>query len=255
MRTERVAWCFLAVAGLLAPLMAPAAMAQSTSFDNVSELARTNVMLAESYLAAGDLSAALERANRAVKRDPKSAEAHAVLALVQDRINRPKQAKSSFERALKLAPDSGAILNAHAVWLCQQGQYEEADAQYQRAMADPLYKSTLLVLNNAARCALAAQQKDAAERYFRGIIEANPAEPSALEALAVLHLEKGDTLRARAFIQRREAVGPASAEMLVLAASIEEAAGADSTAAEYRRRLNREFPDYSPPNPEGQRQP
>lgn len=251
MRAERVAPWVLMWAGLVAP----AAMAQSTSFETTSELARTNVMLAESYLAAGDLSAALDRANRAVKRDPKSAEAHAVLALVQDRINRPEKAESSFKRALKLAPDNGAILNAHAVWLCQQGQFEEADAQYQRAMADPLYKSTLLVLHNAARCALAAQQKDAAERYFRGILDVNPNEPSALEALAVLHLEKGDALRARAFIQRREAVAPVSAEMLVLAASVEEAAGADSVAADYRRRLNRDFPDYSPPNPEGPRQP
>ena len=65
---------------------------------------------------------------------------------------------------------------------------------------------------------LAAQQKDAAERYFRGIIEANPAEPSALEALAVLHLEKGDTLRARYFANKVMAIWSPSPQSPVNAA-------------------------------------
>lgn len=251
MRIEPVAPLLLAMVGLMASLPVADASAQSTAFESVSAQARTHVMLAESYLAAGDLSAALDRATQAVKRDPRSAEAHAVLALVQDRINRPKQAQASFDRALKLAPDNGAVLNAYGVWLCQQGRFDQADAQFGKALEDRLYKSTLLVLHNAGRCAIAAQAPDVAERHLRAALDINPQDAVALETLALLQLKKGDPLRARAFIQRREAVAPATAEMLLLAASIEAAAGAENVAAQYRRRLQTEFPDFTPPNQEG----
>jgi type IV pilus assembly protein PilF len=62
-------------------------------------------------------------------------------------------------------------------------------------------------------------------------------------------------MAARAFFQRREALGSPGAELLDLAVRIERGAGDTVAAERYRRRLNEQFPDYTPPATEGSRQP
>ncbi len=246
---------FESMLAMLLLLAANVAQGQSTSFDEASQKARINVQLAESYLQAGDLAAALDKANRAVRRDEKSPEAHAVLAMVFDRMNRQEKAKASFERAEKLAPETGAVLNAIAVWHCQHRRYPEAETYFNKALDDPLSKQHLQFHRNGGECAYLAQNLAAAERHYRQILEIRATDTAALEALAMIHLGKGDALRARAFIQRREAAGPATDAMLDLAARIEDLAGARDAAAEYRRRRQEQFPDSAPTAPEGTSQP
>lgn len=242
------------LAGLLATLSG-SAWAQDTQFDGVSEAARINVMLAESYLREGDLAAAYDKAGRAVRRDPKSAQAHAVMAMVFDRMDRQKKAAESFARAVKLAAETGAIRNAFAVWHCQHGRFTDAEAEFAQALADPLYKLKAQSLRNAGKCAFLGKDMESAERHYRALLAVSPEDAAALESLAYIHLEKGDLLRARAFIQRRDALGQPSAEMLDLAAKIEEASGESAAARGYRRRAQELFPDTKPPNGEGARQP
>lgn len=256
MRRESNRLCMWLLCAALLPPGVRADDINSTEWEGVSKAARTNVILAENYLQQGDLSSALEKASRAVSRDSKSPEAHAVLAMVYDRMGKDDKAEANFNRALRLAPEAGAILNAVAVWHCQHGRYAQSLQQFAKAVADPLYKLKMQSLHNAGQCALMAQDIEAAERTYRAILDINPVDSGALEALAVIHLQNGDALRARAFLQRREAAGPASGQMLELAARIEEAAGSADTAAAYRKRLKDEFPETTtPPNPEGPRTP
>ena len=68
----------------------------------------------------------------------------------------------------------------------------------------------------------------------------------ALYEMARLSYAKNDNLRARAFVQRLEAVTPPEPAILELAERIESRLGDKAAAKKYRERLKQEFPDYEP---------
>jgi type IV pilus assembly protein PilF len=220
----------------------------------ISHIGQVNLGLAQSYLENNDLETALERATQALRTDPKSADVHAMLGLIYSRISQTDKAAGEFKEALELAPTDGSILNIDGVWLCQQGQAQEADAQFAKALQDPFYKQPEQALFNAGKCAYKAGQLPKAETYLRSSLEKAPDQPDALMALAQVEFAKGNYMDARAFIQRRDALG-SSAEILDLAARIEDAAGDAHAAAQYRQRLHDEFPDATPLAGEGSKQP
>lgn len=206
---------------------------------------RRNLDLAEGYLGVNQLEKASEWAGRALASDPDSADVHALLGMIASRNRDPKRAGAEFDRALKLAPNSGPILNAHASWLCERGQADQADQEFLRALQDPNYVRPLQALSNAGKCALGAGQLSKAEGYFRQALASSPEDRALLFLMADTEFRQGKIMEAQAFIQRRDDI-EANAETLDLAARIEDAAGDRVAAARYRKRLQVEFPAYVP---------
>ena len=209
-----------------------------------------NLSLAQNYLQAGELEMALDRANRALATDPGSGSVHAMLGLIHDRIGNQPRATESFQRAIQLSPNSGGVLNAYGAWLCSHGDHAGAAQQFARALADPFFTSRGLAHFNAGHCLLTAGQAAQAEVSLRRALDEPGSDlASVLMSLAQATLAQGKLLEARGFIQRRESMG-ASAEVLELAARIEDASGDRAAAARYRARLQAQPGDA---NPEGQR--
>ena len=214
---------------------------------------RLNLGLAEGYLTKGDLPKAAERAEMVLASDPRWAQAHALRAVVHERAGESEKASRAFDRALALEPSNGAILNAHAVWLCEHGQADRADREFALALADRDYRQPVQALANAGKCANGAGRLAAAADYLRRALVFAPTDKTLLFLLADIELRQGKTFEAQAFIQRRDALG-ADGATLDLAARIEEAAGNAQGAARYRARLHNEFPEYAPTG-EGARSP
>lgn len=214
-----------------------------------------NLSLAQNYLAAGRLEFAMDRANRALRSDPNSADVQIVMGMIREKLGDRPRAGEHFAYAARLAPESGHVLNVYGVWLCEQGSTAEADAMFVRAGKDVFYKSKEQALFNAGKCALKAGQQDKAEQYLRQGLAVAPENGLLLTEMARLQYLRGDYMSARAFVQRREALGGASAEVLYLAANIEQGAGDAAAASRYRQRLESQFPDYSPPATEASRLP
>lgn len=210
-----------------------------------------NLQLAQNYLRAGRLDVALDRANRAQRMDPQSADVQVVLGMIRQALKDEARAGEHFERAVKLAPAAGHVLNVRGVWLCERGQYDEADALFTRAVADPFYEDKAQSYYNAGRCAMLGNRLDRAEAPMRKGLELSPDNPLMLEQMARLQYRQGNFLGARAFFQRREALGEVGAELLDLAVAIEEGAGDRAAAERYRTRLREGFPDYTPTAREG----
>lgn len=206
---------------------------------------RRDLDLAEGYLGMNQLEKASDWANKALASDPNSADVHALLGMIASRTGDSKRAGAEFDRALKLAPNNGPILNAHASWLCERGQVEQADQEFARALQDQSYARPLQALSNAGKCALGAGQLARAEGYFRRALAISPQDRSLLFLMADTEFRQGKIMEAQAFIQRRDDE-ESSAETLELAARIEDAAGDQLAAARYRKRLQVEFPDYVP---------
>lgn len=201
------------------------------------------VQLAQQRLAAGDLANAESAAKQAVKIDPRSADAHTVLALVLDHGGKDSNAGDHYRRAAELAPTRGGALNNYGTWLCSNGRAAESLAWFDQALAAPDYSTPAAALANAGACAMQAGQGARAERDLRQAVTLDPVSPVALGALAELEFKAGRAFEARAFSERRLAAAPADPRTLQLASQIEQKLGDTTAAARYVQRIRAEFPD------------
>ncbi|MFD0738184.1 type IV pilus biogenesis/stability protein PilW [Lysobacter koreensis] len=205
--------------------------------------ALAHVQLAQQRLAAGDLAGAQSAAKQGLKLDPRSADAHTVMALALDRVGKPADAGDHYRRAAELAPERGGTLNNYGTWLCSNGRAAESLAWFEQALAAPGYATPGAALANAGACAMQVGQNARAERDLRRAVMLDPDSPVALGALAELEFKAGRAFQARAFSERRLAVAPADPQTLQLASQIEQQLGDNAAAARYVQRIRAEFPD------------
>jgi len=212
--------------------------------DKKLEAARIHTELAQQYLAHGDLEDALSKIKKALEFDPNYVPAHTVAAVIYERINDLPNAELHYRRAVELAPSKGDPNNNLGWFLCnREDKTAESQAYFQKALADPFYQTPSLAWNNAGICQVKGQNLAAGEADFRKAIEIDPNNGGALYQLAnVLYLQN-DAFRARAFIQRFDALGQASPASLKLGHDIEARLGNKDAALNYSRRLQSQFPD------------
>jgi type IV pilus assembly protein PilF len=220
------------------------------------DAAEVQVRMGRGYMEQGKFETAHQKLERALQLDPASVDAHTLMAILYERIDRPALSEKHYRRAAELDAEDGSTNNNLGAYLCRLGRFDEADAYFLKALDDPFYATPQAALSNAGVCAVRAGATDKAEAYFRRTLELNPRDPAALYELALINFSKNEFMRARAFVQRFESAGRADASMLELAAKIEEQLGDAKAAAKYRERLKTEFPDHeSGPAPEGSKSP
>jgi type IV pilus assembly protein PilF len=196
------------------------------------------------HFATGDVDAAGKAAEQALKLDDASDSAHTLMAMVDDRRGRSKQAGGHYHRAVELAPQ-GSNFNNYGIWLCNQGRAAESLEWFDRALQDRGYPTPAFALTNAGACADKAGLDERAGNYLQAAIKLDPDNPTALATLAEREFRAGRPFQARAFSERRLAAAPADARSLVLASQIEQKLGDTEAAARYVQRLRAEFPAAS----------
>ena len=212
-------------------------------FQGRDDAAEQNYKLGAQYFKNGSYELARDRLQRAIEYDSSMASAHSMLALTQVQLGNSRLAAESFNRAVRLAPKDYNIRNAYAVFLCGQGNYDEAQKQFDRAIDARENDNPEIMMTNAGVCMAKKPDLALAERYFRQALERRPAYGEALLQLAALKHRIGDSLAARAFLQRYLAVNAATAVVLDLAIQIETNLGDDRAATNYLNQLLRDFPD------------
>lgn len=205
--------------------------------------ASERLMLANARLRTGEVGLAETEAKAALKQDPKSADAHTILAIVAGQRGQDAQAGGYYAKAAELAPRSGIVLNNYGAWLCENGRAGESLDWFDRALADPGYGSPASALANAGACALKAGQPARAERDLRQALQREPDNATALAAMAQAEFDAARYLQARAFSERRIAAAPATGDVLRLASRIEQKLGDTNAAARYTRQMTSQFPD------------
>jgi type IV pilus assembly protein PilF len=204
--------------------------------------AEIQVQLGSGYMQRGMLDLAMERLQRAVQLDPRSAMAHSMLGVLYEQINDKTNAELHYSKSVNLPGSVGSVSNNFGQFLCRYNRFDEADAQFQTALQDPFYPSHEVAATNAGFCALRAKRLEDAERYLRSALERKPDFAAALLPMAEVLAERQQFMSARAFLQRYEATGEAeSAAMLDLGVRIETALNDPRAATDYRERLLRNF--------------
>jgi type IV pilus assembly protein PilF len=194
------------------------------------------------YYRAGQYDRARDRLERALEFDPKMAIAHSILALTYQELDVPRLAAEHFEAAVRYGPNNINARNTYAVFLCQQREFKEARKQFEKAIDIRENDDPELMLTNAGVCMVQEPNPEEAEKYFRRALAEKPGYPEALLQMALLKWHSGDSLTARAFLQRYLSTNPPSAAILYLAVQIEIDNGDVSASTDYSNQLLQDFP-------------
>jgi type IV pilus assembly protein PilF len=222
---------------------APNNLKKESAASEKVEAARVHTELGQKYMQQGKLEIALDNLNKALSYDADYADAHTVIAVLYERIGDQKQAEEHYRRAAQIKSKGGNELNNYGTFLCKIGRYDEATTYFDRAVADPFYKTPDVALTNEGTCLIKAGKFDDAGTVLRKAVDLQPNNAEALFQLASASYSKGDYFKARAFMQRFESVGKPRPESLMLGRSIELRLGNGSAASDYTRRLLQSFPE------------
>ncbi len=210
---------------------------------NDEDAAESNYNLGRQYYLRGNYERARDALLRAIEFDPRLGKAHMTLGLTYEQLDVPRLAAEHYENAVRYEPRNIDVRNTYAVFLCRQGDFDEARKQFDRVVKIPENDNPEIMLTNAGVCMAQKPDNEAAEEYFRRALEEKRDYPEALLQLALLKRRSGDGLSARAFLQRYLAVEPPSAPILYLAVQIERDMGNQSAERDYRRQLLEDFPE------------
>jgi serine/threonine protein kinase/Tfp pilus assembly protein PilF len=156
----------------------------------------------------------LTAVRRALALDPRNDEGWWRLGAALEEVGDPEGAVKSLRRAVALAPGKGhytAFLSNHFYW---QRQYDSAKVWGDSAVAvDPTLPYAREV---AGAAALALGQRDAAEADYEASrrLDNGPSVVRALEGLAEVAAQSGDTASALAFIAKAEPIVDSAAPAL-----------------------------------------
>lgn len=204
--------------------------------------AELNVQLGFEYLRNGKRADAVAKFEKAVEQDGDNAQAHYGLALVNEQVGDFKAARRLYETAMDNAPGDSAISNAYGGFLCRRGEFDEGVKAFMVAARSLTYRTPETAHTNAGIC-LRKKDPVRAEQHLRDALAANPQYPQALFELADLSLDRGEPLKARAFLQRlREEVRP-DARTLLLSYRTEKSLGDERASARFADQLRREYPN------------
>lgn len=201
-------------------------------------MAADSVEAAANRLQAGDLDGAEVAAKNAIKISPADPAGYSILALVQQTRGNTAAAGDNFKKAAALPNAGPAAWGNYGSWLCESGQATEGLNWIDRALQYPDAVEAAGMLANAGKCALKAGKTARAEQNLRAALDAAPNNGVALDGMTQLMIERGQNFEARAFSERRLALGESS-ESLQRAILIETKLGDSASAQRYRDRLTK----------------
>lgn len=207
------------------------------------ERARLHTDLGTGYYERGQMDVALSELNTAVALDPNYAQAYNIYGLIYAVLGEDRKAEQNFERALQLAPNDSDIHHNWGWYLCQHKREREALAQFETAVANPLYRTPEIALVNAGRCAQAIGDARAAEGYFRRALAAQPGNALASYGLAQIAYKERRYDEARAAMRSAMQTNSPAPEALRLGMCVERKLGDRQAELSYASQLKNRYPD------------
>lgn len=237
------------VLGLLAAGLLLSASCVSTTTGIVAQdpddpdAAAVNYQLGARYYRAGKYDLARDRLIRSIEQEPRNAVAYTTLALTYEQLENDRLATESYEQAVRIAPRDFDVQNAYAVYLCRRGDYTKARKYFDKAIAVRENDNAEVMMTNAGVCMAQKPDHALAEDYFRQALQRRGDFPEALLQMSVLKHKAGDSLAARAFLQRFLALNVPTPGVLYLGVQIEDTLGDDRARREYADQILRDFPE------------
>jgi type IV pilus assembly protein PilF len=207
-------------------------------------LSNTRMELAGAYLGRGQPTDALDQVKQALQAKPDNPAAYGLRGLIYAAMGDNDHADESFHRAMQLAPHDADLMHNYGWTLCQQRRFDDADAQFKRAIAEPSYRSASRTMLVEGICQARAGNGQEAERTLSRAYELDPANPTIAVNLSEVLYRNKQYERARFYIRRvNNRSELASAQTLWLAAQIEHRLGQAEQVKALGAQLRDRFPD------------
>jgi type IV pilus assembly protein PilF len=207
------------------------------------ERAKLHADLGAGYYERGRMDIALDELNEAAALDPGDARIYNLYGLVYAMLGENAKAEQNFQRALTLAPQDSDIRHNWGWYLCSNGHPKESIPEFERALANPLYKTPEIALINAGRCSIAFGDLAGADNFFRRGQAISPSNAGAIYGLALVAYRQGRPDEARGWIKRMTQQQPVPPEALYLGMCIEKRQGDRGAEQSYVSQLRNRYPD------------
>jgi TolB-like protein/Tfp pilus assembly protein PilF len=153
----------------------------------------------------------ISAARKALELDPELAEAHVLLAAMEQRQWQWREAEAEYRRALELSPSNATAQAGFSGWLMCQGRTEEALVWARRAREhDPLAVSGISV----EQVLFAARRYDEGIRELHGVLAVRPNDAMALWELGFELIANGQPEEAIPVLQKALSVSDRSAGVI-----------------------------------------
>jgi type IV pilus assembly protein PilF len=210
---------------------------------NPERRAQVRLELAGLYFSRGQAATALAEVQQALAAKPDLAEAYSLRGLIYASLGDAALADESFRRAQQLRPRDADVMHNYGWFLCQQRRFDEAEAQFNNAVAQPQYRDIVRTLLTQGVCQARAGRWADAERTLARSYQLDPTNPQTAYSLADVLLRRGELERARFYVQRVNGRAElVTAQSLWLAARIERRIGNLDGMRDLGRQLRERFP-------------
>lgn len=169
---------------------------------NLNEAATYNVQLGIAYLKQGNRPLAKRKLLLALTQAPNAAQTNAAMAYFLEKSGEINEAAAYYQKAMLLAPGSGAQLNNYGTFLCRQGHYQQAENYFLKAVKDTHYEQTAKAYENAGLCTLTVPNVRKAANYFIKALEQDPSLKQSLYELVKIEIKLGNSQRALAYVKK-----------------------------------------------------
>jgi len=234
-------WAFIFIAAM-SIMLGGCVSAQKEA--NKMDLAQLYADMGLGYLRSGKYDIAKERLHKSIENNPNYAPAQHYLAQVYFQLGNKEEAQQYYERALKLDAFDPFLQNNYAVFLCDTGKIDDAEAWFLKLTDNVNYSTPHTLYENLGNCVyrgkLPAQQARA-EVYFRRALSYEPTLMVSLSRMTEINIKKREYFKARAYLERFMALETYTPEMLLLGVKIEKQLGDNKMMTYYRTLLMERF--------------
>ena len=244
--------CWIGCAAALAGCATPGVPSSSPELRTASDQtdgdrrAAVRMELAAGYFSRGQAETALDEIKLALAAKPDLGSAYSLRGLIYASLGENQLADESFARALQINPRDADTLHNRGWTLCQRNRFDEAERQFEQALALPNYRDPLRTWLAQGVCQARAGKLEQAERSIQRAYELDPGNPTTALNLSEVLYRRGDYERARFYIRRVNGQSDLSnAQTLWLALRIERRIGNRNGAEDLGRQLRNRFPQAS----------
>ncbi|RKF15528.1 type IV pilus biogenesis/stability protein PilW [Alginatibacterium sediminis] len=187
--------------------------------------ANTRVSLGLRYLESGESEKAKLNLEMAEELDPSSVLVFLAQAHFYQEVEQFDLADEAFRKALSIEPNNGDTLNNYAVMNCKQGNYQQADILFQRALSNKAYLGVGNTNENAGLCALRSQDSAKALVYFKKALAFDSQLSRSMLGVAKIYIQEQQYALARDYLNRHSLTKAENAESIFAWLQLESASG------------------------------
>jgi len=218
------------------------AMADQGSTTKLQQAASLNLQLGVAYMQTGNLQVAEQKLLKAQEENPHDPQIHSALALLYVRIGNDAKANAEYKESLRLAPGDPDVLNSYGVYLCGKGRTDEGVKYFTQSAQNPLYRKPWAAYTNAGLCLHDAKRLPESEQFFLRAVSFKPNFEPAVVQLGSVEIEQQHPADAARLVREYLAIGPASADVLMVGWRAAQLQGDQEASARYAKRLQSDFP-------------